>query len=169
MKVAFRHLPIILTATALTFCGCASDSQTFIGPSGEIKNCASTSQAQGLGGIFLAHNRFTRCVDDIKAHGYKEIEVVGSIGITLYSSEVIGSKVMKVYDNSPAAKAGIVRGDIIVAINGNHSVQRHDFDTVYGDIGSPVDVTVFRDGKETSYTLVRAKFNYSRVLEDVTY
>lgn len=169
MKADFRHLAIILTLISLTFYGCASDSQTFIGPSGDLRNCASTSQAQGIGGIILAHSRFSKCVDEIKSHGYKEIELVGSIGVILYSTETTGFKVMKVCDNSPAAKAGIVRGDIIVAIKGKNALQKSNFDPVFGEVGSPVDVTVYRDGKEVTFNIVRAKFDYSRVLEEATY
>jgi C-terminal processing protease CtpA/Prc len=140
-----------------------------MGPNGELKTCASTSQAQGIGGIILAHNRFKRCVNDIKANGYREIEGIGSIGITLYSSEASGFRVLKVYDNSPAARAGVVRGDIITAINGKYTVHRPDVFQVFGEVGSPVEITISREGKEAAYRLVRAPFKYSRVLEEIIF
>jgi S1-C subfamily serine protease len=169
MGSIFRYLLFVLAVAPLTFFGCASDSQTFMGPNGELKTCASTSQAQGITGIILAHNRFTRCVDDIKANGYREIEDIGSIGIMLYSSEASGFRVSKVYDNSPAAKAGIVRGDFITAINGQYTVHRPDVFSVFGEVGSPVEITISREGKEATYRLVRVSFKYSRVLEDITF
>jgi S1-C subfamily serine protease len=160
---------VLLGLVFLGLSGCTSNSQTFIGPSGEIKNCASTSMNQGVGGVLLAKSRFNKCVDQIKSLGYKELETVGTIGILINNAEADGLKVMKVYDNSPAAKAGIVRGDVIVAINGNKVLQSNDFAATQGSIGSPVDLTVNRGGNLATYKLVRAKSDYSRLLETVVY
>lgn len=159
----------ILIAISTLFTGCVSNSQTFIGKNGDIKTCASTSQAQGLGGVVLAQSRFNNCVEDVKANGFKEIESVGSIGITLYPADANGLRVMKVYDNSPAAKAGIVRGDVIVAIDGKKALHKGDFESAQGEIGSPVTLTVKRDENERDVRLVKAKLKYSKFLEDVTY
>lgn len=170
MNSVFKSSPIIaLIITICTLSGCASYSQTFIGVGGEIKNCASTSQDQGIGGVMLASGRFNRCVDDLKQHGYKEIENIGAIGILVYSADSRGLRVRQVYDNSPAAKAGIIRGDIIVSINGKEVLQKGDFDAAQGEIGSNLDLVVSREGVTKSYSLVRAKLTYSRFLEDVVY
>jgi S1-C subfamily serine protease len=160
---------VVLVVTSLVLSGCASNSQTFIGPKGEIKNCASTSQGQGLGGVLMANVRFNACVDEIKALGFKEIETIGTVGISTSSVEVNGLRVIKVYDNSPAAKAGIMKNDIIVAINGNKPIRDTDFASTHGNIGSSVDLTISRDGKLSTCTLVRSKCAYSRLLETVTY
>ena len=169
MNVAFKNSPVIFIFAICFLSGCASYSQTYMGTGGDIKNCASTSQSQGVGGVLLATSRFHRCADDLKDHGYKEIENIGAIGILLYPADIKGLRVRKVYDNSPAAKAGILRNDIIVGINGKDVLQQGDFDVTQGEIGSPVDLKVSRGGIATSYTLIRAKLTYSRVLEDVVY
>lgn len=170
MNLFFKNSQLPIACIAMCYLsGCASYSQTFIGTGGEIKNCASTSQDQGLGGVLLANNRFNRCVDDLKNHGYKEIENIGSIGILLYSADASGLKVRQVYDNSPAAKAGIVRGDKIISINGKAALQKGDCDALQGDIGSPVEIVVSRDGEIKPFSLIRAKLTYSRILEDVVY
>jgi membrane-associated protease RseP (regulator of RpoE activity) len=169
MRIAGKFAWVVLGVALLGLQGCASYSQTFIGPGGDIKNCASTSQDQGLTGVILASSRFNKCVDAIKALGYKEIESVGTVGISLYRADANGLRVMKVYDNSPAANAGIVRGDHIVAINSQKVVQNCDFAATMGEIGSTVDVAVNRDGNVANYTLKRARCSYSRILEDVTY
>jgi membrane-associated protease RseP (regulator of RpoE activity) len=169
MKIMSRCLPLVLAASSLWVSGCVSHSQSFIGPSGDVKVCSGNSQSQGLGGVILAGSRFNGCVDDVKAHGYVELERVGSIGIALYTADADGLVVRKVYDNSPAAKVGIVRGDKIVSINGKKTVQNGDFDVAIGEIGAPVTVTINRNDKEKTYTLLRAKLAYSRVLEDVSY
>lgn len=140
-----------------------------MGSNGDIKTCASTSQNMGMGGVLLANSRFSSCVDELKGNGYREIEAIGSIGISLYSTNAEGLKIMKVYDNSPAAKSGIVRGDVITAINGKKVIQNGDFADVHGDIGSPVDITIKRNDKEIDFKLVKSKFTYSRFLSDVVY
>jgi membrane-associated protease RseP (regulator of RpoE activity) len=169
MAIATKLSILVLGLLLLTMVGCASYSQTFMGPEGDIKHCASTSQAQGLAGVFMAGSRFDRCVDEIRVYGYQEIETVGTIGVALYSADVDGLKIRKVYDNSPAAKAGILRGDSIVAINGKKVAQNCGFAETQGAIGSFTDITVVRDGKEMKHSLKRAGCTYSRVLEDIVY
>jgi carboxyl-terminal processing protease len=169
MGIGGKIVLVFLGMAFFGLSGCASNSQTFIGPSGEIKNCASTSMNQGVGGVLLANSRFNKCVEQIKSLGYKELETVGTIGISIYNAEADGLKVMKVFDNSPAAKAGIVRGDLIVAINGNKVLQSNDFAATQGSIGSPVDLTINRSGNLATFKLVRAKSDYSRLLETVVY
>ncbi|RQW89021.1 MAG: PDZ domain-containing protein [Geobacter sp.] len=169
MAFVDKMLLVVLGVASLALSGCASNSQTFMGPKGEIKNCASTSQGQGLGGVLMANSRFNACVDEIKALGFKEIEAIGTVGISTSSIEGNGLRVIKVYDNSPAAKAGIIKNDIIVAINGSKPIRDTDFAATHGNIGSPVDLTISRDGKLSNHTLVRSQCAYSRLLETVTY
>lgn len=160
---------IAVIAVLSSISACVSNSQTLISSGGDIKTCASTSQAQGIIGVFLANSRFSNCIDDLKNHGYKEIEQVGSVGITLYTADTKGLRIMKVYENSPAAKAGIVQGDIIIAINEKKTLQKGDLDIVQGEIGTSVSITISRNGVENKYTLKRSKFYYSKALEDITY
>lgn len=169
MFSSIKMVFIIPSVAFLALSGCVSNSQTFIGPKGEIKNCASTSQGQGLGGVLFANSRFNTCVDEIKTLGFKEIETIGTVGILTSSVEANGLRIIKVYDNSPAAKAGIINNDLIVEINGNKPIRDTDFSSTHGNIGTTVDLTISRDDILSNYTLVRSQCAYSRLLETVTY
>ena len=173
MRIGSRVLWVALGVVSLGMQGCVSYSQPFMGPTGDVKTCASTNQnADCLAGpvlAALASSRFNTCVETIKAQGYKEVETVGAIGILLYEADASGLKIRKVYDNSPAARAGIVRGDIIVAIDDHKVMQSHDIAATYGAPGSSVTITVNRNGTLATYTLMRAKCVYSRILGDVTF
>lgn len=67
-------------------------------------------------------------------------------------------KVSRVQKNSPAEKAGIKEGDIIVSVDG-HTVSGNDLDTVAswvkGEPGTEVLVSVMRDGEQIDLTVVR--------------
>ena len=169
MRIASRVLWVALGVVSLGVQGCVSYSQPFMGPTGDVKTCASTSQDQGLGGMVLAKSRFNTCVEAIKAQGYKELKTVGTIGILLYETDASGLMIRKVYENSPAAKAGIVRGDIIVAIDGHKVMQSGDIEATHGTPGSSVTITVSRNETLATYTLMRAKCVYSRILGDITF
>jgi C-terminal processing protease CtpA/Prc len=120
-------------------------------------------------GVLLATNRFNTCVKALKAQGYKELETVGSIGILLHEEDASGFRIRKVYANSPAEKAGIIRGDIISAIDGHKVTQCSDMAMLQGAPGSPVTITVNRNGTTVSYNLIRALSFYDRMLGDITY
>lgn len=84
---------------------------------------------------------------------------VGGIGITFNESNgnlLVGS----VYENSPAAKAGILTGDILYSADGNNLLgvsievaQKY----IRGQVGSPVTVGVLREGVDDVlyFTLTR--------------
>jgi serine protease Do len=71
-----------------------------------------------------------------------------------------GAYVAEVTPGSPAAKAGIKKGDVIVKLNGAPVKASADVvdDVSARTIGAPIDVTVFRDGavKELAATLAEA-------------
>lgn len=72
--------------------------------------------------------------------------------------------IKKVFKDSPAEKAGIMPGDIIVAIDGK-SVENMASDdikeNVLGQEGSDVIVTVSRKGTDIDFTVTRASVSYS--------
>jgi len=64
-------------------------------------------------------------------------------------------------EDSPAAKAGLLEGDFIVAIDdrpikGLSGKQLHDLLT--GEVGSPVRLRVARDGAEREIAVTRAPY-----------
>lgn len=87
----------------------------------------------------------------------KNNEYVG-VGITIQQAEG-GYHVMKVNPDGPADNAGVLPGDIIVAIEGQ-SVAEMTIDEgkelVRGPEGTDVSVTVLRAGEEHTFTMTRA-------------
>lgn len=66
--------------------------------------------------------------------------------------------IVNVYKDSPAAKAGLMDGDILTEVDGE-SVSGQELDTIVskvkGDEGTEVVLTVLRDGEELELTAVR--------------
>lgn len=68
-------------------------------------------------------------------------------------------RVMSVQPHSPAARAGMRAGDVLVSVSGRAVAQRSVADVVAdlrGDIGSAVEVQVRRAGRELTFRLRRA-------------
>jgi len=73
-------------------------------------------------------------------------EIASSIGLKSDHGAIIADVTV----NSPAAKAGVKQGDVIVKYNGHDIDKLHDLPVLVADtpINSKVDMTVWRDGKE---------------------
>ena len=66
--------------------------------------------------------------------------------------------ILEVFEGGPAAKAGLMPWDFIVAVDGNrlHDLTlREAADLIRGEVDTPVDITFERDGDEYTFTLVR--------------
>lgn len=78
------------------------------------------------------------------------------ISVQYVNDEIL---IISVYDDSPAARADIREGDIIVKVNGE-SVDELGYeraiDNVRGEAGTDVTVTVLRDGEEIDCVATRA-------------
>jgi serine protease Do len=70
-----------------------------------------------------------------------------------------GVVVSRTFDDSPAAKAGLKRGDIITAIGRKPIVDGRQLQRVVADLplGRPVQLNVLRDGKQMALELVIAE------------
>jgi serine protease Do len=64
-------------------------------------------------------------------------------------SEAAGVIVTNVYDDAPAAKAGCVKGDVILSLGGKSIKDGRELQTVVAGLplNKPVEVTLVRDGK----------------------
>ncbi len=80
------------------------------------------------------------------------------------------TRVLRTLPNNPARKAGIFAGDIIYKVNGEE-VYTLTTDQialkVRGETGTEVTLTVIRDGKELSFTMIRETIN--NVSADIEY
>lgn len=96
---------------------------------------------------------------DYQAYTEQMANAYVGIGITIQVTEGNqGFLVTKVNGNGPAFEAGILAGDVMVAVDGQ-SVLGMDVDAtgdlVRGDAGTFVDITVDRDGEELTFRVER--------------
>lgn len=78
--------------------------------------------------------------------------------------------IAKVFDNSPAAKAGLKENDIIMKVNGKDVTKNTLSEiaaVVKGDKGTIVNITIKRDGKEKEITLTRSTVDNISVTGEV--
>src|SRR5215472_16137875 len=83
-------------------------------------------------------------------------------GLGLKGTE--GALVAEPQADSPAAKAGIVTGDVITALNGHPVKDAHDLAKQIGSMtpGTAVKLTVWRKGEEKSFSLTLGELPKSR-------
>ena len=83
-------------------------------------------------------------------------------GLGLKGTE--GALVAEPQADSPAAKAGIVAGDVITALNGHPVKDAHDLAKQIGSMtpGTTVKLTVWRKGEEKSFSLTLGELPKSR-------
>lgn len=73
-----------------------------------------------------------------------------------------GLRIVEVYDDTPARRAGLRPADVIVAVNGRSLKgvkQATATDRIKGPAGTDVTITVSREGRRRDYTLTRARVN----------
>ena len=132
-------------------------------------NTAISSRSGGNEGVGFAIpiNLARNVLDQLREHGTVERGWLGVAvqGVTpdLAESfgleEPTGALVAGVTEDSPAADAGIERGDIIVAFNGTRIDESHQLPTLVADalVGDKVAVTVLRKGQRRDLTVKIAK------------
>jgi serine protease Do len=132
-------------------------------------NSAIVSQSGGNIGIGFAIpiNLVKSVVEQLKAHG-KVIR--GWLGVAIQDvtpdlaksfglKETEGALVADVTPDSPAARAGIQRGDIIIEYNGTHLAGAHQLPGFVAEtkVGVAVPVTVLRKGSPTNLSVTVAE------------
>ncbi|MDR0630587.1 MAG: trypsin-like peptidase domain-containing protein [Holosporales bacterium] len=82
----------------------------------------------------------------VQSVGAKQAESVGLTKKTLDTSKVFGAFISKIVPESPAAKAGLKVGDIIIGFDGVNISEKNSLRTVVGDakIGNTVKIKVWR-------------------------
>ncbi len=89
------------------------------------------------------------------------------IGALVGQPEGEGVPVLKVYEDSPAEEAGLLAGDIITAVNGNHltGLTLEEVEMLFsGEDGTPVEVDLLRGVETKTLSIVRGQGVTQRVV-----
>ncbi len=132
-------------------------------------NTAIYSQSGGSIGIGFAIpiDSVKNVVEQLKAHG-KVIrgwlgvaiqDVTPELAKTFGLKQTQGGLVSDVTPDSPAARAGLKRGDVIVAYNGRHIEAAHQLPALVAatEIGKTVPLTVLRNGESQTLSVTVAE------------
>ncbi len=109
-------------------------------------------------GFAIPVDRVKRIADDLLRFGEVKPVWLGLRGKTLGSdrdrpsARGRGLRIRSVYPDSPADRAGLAPGDVVVAFNGRPVESREDFETQLASLGpdKPASLVVVREGKETT-------------------
>ena len=120
-------------------------------------NTAIISQGQGIG-FAIPVNTVKPLVPQLETKGSV---TRGYLGVTIQTITPALAKALKLQDkkgalvaditpNSPAAKAGVQRGDVIVAYNGKEIADNHDLPALVAGtpVGEQSTVTILRNGQK---------------------
>lgn len=121
----------------------------------EALEMAVAGYVAGLGDQWSAYYTAeqTAAIEEDEANQY-----VG-IGITYQVTEDGRYEVVSVMAGGPADQAGMLPGDEMVAVDGLILAEHPEMEDlavlVKGEVGTPVSITVLRDGAEQSFTITR--------------
>ncbi len=131
---------IVFLFVVVLLAGCVFQSQILM-----------NNQAQGVHCPFM--NRDS-CVEYYKQMGYVEIEKVGMVGVMTAED----CSVTKVFKDSPADRAGIKVGDVIVSVNGKAVKNNRELSIAsFGLAGDPVELKVRRGKEGFTFKIVRGQ------------
>ena len=141
----------LLVAAISVLAGCTSQSQLLINSSRQTIRC--TASGSGIDGLILTNSAMSGCIEDYAKLGYIPIEESGVTGIWM-SKPDFSLDITKVAANSPASKAGIVQGDVLVSVNGEKPINASDaVKLLFGRSGETVTVVVKSSGGQRTVPL----------------
>ena len=122
------------------------------------------SSAEGLG-FAIPINEAIPIVNDLMEHGYVKGRPIIGVSVREITKEIArynnllvesGLYIMSVSEGSGAQKAGLVRGDIIIKMQGEPVTTSAQMNTIRDKYkaGDSVKVTIMREGKEITVNLV---------------
>ncbi len=115
-------------------------------------------------GIDDKYSRYLSEDEYITEQSENEGEIVG-LGLTLMEDDSGYIRIAQIMPDSPSSDAGLVEGDIIVAIDGTDVIEAgfyESVDAMRGSEGSSITMTIRREGVDTDFTFTR------RAIEVVT-
>jgi C-terminal processing protease CtpA/Prc len=110
-------------------------------------------------GIGVGMALVSKCVKMSEEQGFVRVPQVGYSGLTVGTTGDDDGKVTAVAPGSPAAAAGIVVGDVVVAVNGKPAKRTPGtiaYSKLFGEKGAEVAIKTKRAGAVTEAKLVRA-------------
>jgi carboxyl-terminal processing protease len=118
-------------------------------------------------GLLLDLDPHSAYLDKDEAESFDE-QTTGAydgIGVELLQQQDGTLKVIAPIDDTPAARAGLLSGDVIIAIDGKPIAQVEGMEPLRGAPGSKVTVTVVREGKQKPFdvSLVRESIKVTSV------
>jgi serine protease Do len=142
-------------------------------------NVAIYAEAQGIG-FAIPVDRAKKVVQDILRYGEVHSAWIGAVTATITAEEARrlelettrGAVVVRVFADSPAARAGLQTGDVITAVGGRPIDSRESFSTATATIapGEQLDLSITRKGAKRSISLRAAEAPGGlglRILEEV--
>lgn len=91
---------------------------------------------------------------------------IEGIGVVIFTNDLDGIEVQQVFEGTGADAAGVLPGDIFIAVDGVN-VESYDQTqlggVVRGDAGTTVDITFLRDSSEITLTITRVRFEVPNV------
>ncbi len=118
-----------------------------------------------VSGIGDKYSRYLTAAEYLTEKNENSGELVG-LGLTLAEDASGYMRISEIMEDSPAFDSGLTGGDIITAIDGL-DVKEAGFseamDAMRGTEGSPVTLTVRREGKEQEYSFVRRSIEVKTV------
>lgn len=88
------------------------------------------------------------------------------VGVVVQNPDGTGALIKRVYEGSFAEQAGLLKGDLIIGVDGEdvRSVSGSELvERITGEEGTTVDITVIREGAEQTVTVTRGEIYVKRV------
>jgi carboxyl-terminal processing protease len=124
---------------------------------------STLSDAAIAGAVEALDDRFSAYFTPKEYQRFQDSQNSEFSGVGLIVSEhPDGLRIVEVYDDTPARRAGLEPGDVIVAVEGRSLKgvnQTTATDRIKGPPGTDVTITVRRDRRRKDYTLTRARVN----------
>src|SRR5687767_10991557 len=125
-------------------------------------NVAIYANAQGIG-FAIPVDRAKKVIEDLLRYGAVHSAWIGAVTATLTPEEARrqdlaiprGAIVVRVFDGSPAAAAGLRVGDVITTVDGRAVDSRESFSTATATAttGTPLMLSVLREGRSQSVAI----------------